>query len=247
MPRSWSALSGLWVRPWSDLTGRFLIGIPELHVALLADLIQLVVKTMEPQANSVAAAQSRSGTPSTGRLVVRVKIIHQGPPAAPVWRRLSRSALLLILGAVAVLLSWVGGSMFRTGAPAVPAAETAATRSAEVEPRPTAAQPAEPAVREQPDAPPSPIDAVIPDVPRSARETIRGTIRVSVRVRIDKEGRVLVATVDERGPSRYFERLAVEASKKWMFTPADAAEQRIMLVSFNFTRAGTTARAKSLP
>lgn len=64
---------------------------------------------------------------------------------------------------------------------------------------------------------------------------------------VDAEGTVLAATADEPGPSRYFERLAIEASKKWTFTPADSeTQQRIMLVRFNFTRAGTTARAKSL-
>lgn len=63
---------------------------------------------------------------------------------------------------------------------------------------------------------------------------------------VDKDGTVLVATADDPGPSRYFERLAIEASKKWTFTPADSEAQRTMLVRFNFTRAGTTARANSL-
>jgi TonB family protein len=87
---------------------------------------------------------------------------------------------------------------------------------------------------------------VIPDVPRSAQKTIRGTVRVSVRVIVDREGTVLAATADDPGPSRYFERLAIQASKKWTFAPTDSEEQRIMLVRFNFTRAGTIARANSL-
>ncbi|MGH8176996.1 MAG: TonB family protein [Steroidobacter sp.] len=127
-----------------------------------------------------------------------------------------------------------------------PAAETAERRSADVEPRSTEAKSVESEAREQPAAPPSPINEVIPDVPRSARETIRGTVRVSVRVIVNKEGAVLVATADDPGPSRYFERLAIEASKKWTFTPADSEAQRIMLLRFNFRRAGTTARANSL-
>ena len=190
------------------------------------------------------------------RLVIRVKIPNGTPPAS-IRRRSSRGALLLILGALAVLLTWVGISVFRTeptSAPAateaapnsesqspapVPATETAETRSAE-------AKSVESEVRKQPDASPSPISEVIPDVPRSARETIRGTVRVSVRVIVDKEGTVLVATADDPGPSRYFERLAIQASKKWTFAPTDSEERRIMLVRFNFTRAGTTARANSL-
>ena len=39
------------------------------------------------------------------------------------------------------------------------------------------------------------------------------------------------------------ERLAVEAAKKWTFTPADSAEPRVMLIRFYFKRSGTTARA----
>jgi TonB family protein len=69
---------------------------------------------------------------------------------------------------------------------------------------------------------------------------------VSVRVIVDKEGTVVVATADDPGPSRYFERLAIQASKKWTFAPTDSEERRIMRVRFNFTRAGTTARADSL-
>ena len=187
---------------------------------------------MESQATSVAAAKSQSGTPSTRQLVIRVEIRSKGPPQAPVRRRLSRGALLLILGAVAVLLSWVGMSVFRTEPTSAPAATEAESVDSEV--------------RKQPDASPSPITEVIPDVPRSARGTIRGTVRVSVRVIVEKEGTVLAATADDPGPSRYFERLAIQASKKWTFAPTDSEEQRIMLVRFNFTRAGTTARANSL-
>jgi TonB family protein len=167
-----------------------------------------------------------------------------------------------------VLLSWVGISMFESDSASVPAtaestvnsqapsrapvsapnepspaatvlpppkpaAETAATRSAK----------AEPAVREQPAAPPSPINEVLPDVSQSALNTIRGTIRVSVRVTVGKDGTVLAATADEPGPSRYFQRHAVAASKKWTFTPANSEEQRIMLVKFYFTRTGASADA----
>jgi TonB family protein len=117
-----------------------------------------------------------------------------------------------------------------------PAPETAATRSTEVEPK----------VLQPPAAAPSPIDEVIPNVSRSARETIRGTIRVSVRVIVGKDGTVLDATVDEPGPSRYFARLALEASRKWTFAPQDSAEPRVTLVKFYFKRTGTTGHADPL-
>ncbi len=185
------------------------------------------------------------------QLVIRIEISSKGPPRAPVRRRLSRGALLLILGAVAVLLSWAGINVFRTEPTSAPAATEGApnqeTQPPVSVPAPSKAAPVvESDVRKQPHASRSPISKVIPDVPHSARGTIRGTVRVSVRVIVDKEGAVRVATADDPGPSRYFERLAIQASKKWTFAPTDSEAQRIMLVRFNFTRAGTTARANSL-
>ena len=188
---------------------------------------------------------------SPRRLVIRIKLPAQGLPQAPVRRRWNRGALLLILGAVEILLTWVGISMFRTDPTPAPAVTAAAPKPEAQSAPPVPARseaapetkPVESEVRQQSAVPPSPVIEVIPDVPRSARETIRGTIRVSIRVIVEKEGTVLAATADERGPSRYFERLAVEAAKKWTFTPADSAEQRVMLIRFYFKRSGTTARA----
>lgn len=216
----------------------------------------------EPAAHRPASAEPSVSDTSTTGLLIRVEI-SKGPPRAPVRRRLSRGTLLLILGAaVAVLLGWVAISVFRTEPTSAPAATDGAPNSesqslapapepskvAPVVPqtKPAGAKSVESELQKQPDASPLIISEVIPDVPRSARETIRGTVRVSVRVIVDKEGTVLVATADDPGPSRYFERLAIQASKKWKFAPTDSGEQRIMLVRFNFRRAGTTARADSL-
>ena len=226
---------------------------------------------MEPEASSVAATESPSGPPGTRRLVIRIKLPSNTPSPPPVRRRLSRGALLLILGVIAVALSWVGIGIFRNhqtatsteterapdsksqspAAAAAPAPEEAAPVVSDalppgIESRSTGAKPVEPERPEQADAPPSPINEVIPDVSQSAAATIRGTIRVSVRVIVDKHGAVLAATTDGGGPSRYFERLAIEAAKKWTFTAAKSQDQRVMLVGFNFTRAGTTARASSV-
>jgi len=87
---------------------------------------------------------------------------------------------------------------------------------------------------------------VIPDVPLHARQTIHGRVRVAVRLIVDQDGTVYAALVDEPGPSRYFERLAVEAAKKWTFPPVDTPVQRLKLVRFEFTKQGTTGRAVAL-
>jgi outer membrane biosynthesis protein TonB len=86
----------------------------------------------------------------------------------------------------------------------------------------------------------------IPDVPRHARQTIRGHLRVSIRVIVDREGKVLAALADQPGPSRYFERLSIEAAKKWTFPAADTEGRRLELVRFVFTRNGTTGRAVAI-
>jgi TonB family protein len=93
------------------------------------------------------------------------------------------------------------------------------------------------------EASPAGVHEVLPDVPQRARRTIRGTVRVSVRVIIDQDGSVFAALADRRGPSPYFERLAIDAAKKWTFPAAESNAQRLMLVKFDFTRDATTARA----
>jgi hypothetical protein len=93
---------------------------------------------------------------------------------------------------------------------------------------------------------PAALSEVIPDVPRSARRTIRGHISVWVRVIVDQDGSVLAATEDRTGSSRYFQRLAIEAAKKWTFPPVDTPSRRLMQVRFDFSRDGTTGRAVAL-
>jgi len=85
-------------------------------------------------------------------------------------------------------------------------------------------------------------ERVMPPVPRKSRDTISGKIRVGVRVAVDPSGNVVAASLDSRGPSRYFAKLALEASRHWKFTPpqvdgeAVASEWR---VRFEFGRATT--------
>ena len=194
----------------------------------------------------VKTTESQPDTPSPSRLVIRVKIPMEEPPP-PARQPVNKGALLLVLAALAVVvgLSWFAISMFRKEptSPASAPAPSAAAPAANQEPLPPPAPEIKPEVQPPPAPPTSPTNEVIPDVSKSARDTVRGTIRVSVRVIVDKDGNVLAATADEPGPSRYFERISVEAARKWTFAPTTAEEQRVMLVRFYFKRSGTTARA----
>jgi len=83
----------------------------------------------------------------------------------------------------------------------------------------------------------------IPAVSRRARESVRGQIKVVVRVTVDRAGNVVAEDLEARGSSRYFARLATEAARKWKFAPADGASAREWLVQFEFSRSGATGHA----
>jgi len=100
-------------------------------------------------------------------------------------------------------------------------------------------QPAQPSA----DASPSVVHEQIPNVPRSARHTIHGHIKVAVLVIVDRSGNVIDALLENPGPSWYFARVAREAARKWTFAPADKQDSRQWLLRFEFSRGGTTAHA----
>jgi serine/threonine protein kinase len=86
----------------------------------------------------------------------------------------------------------------------------------------------------------------IPDLSRSARESIRSVVKIAVRVIVDRSGNVVAATLDNSGSSKYFARTAMDAAKKWKFAQATDQASRVWLLHFEFTRAGTTAHAAAL-
>ena len=122
----------------------------------------------------------------------------------------------------------------------VPSASVKAAQSKPAPPHSVSRKSVQPA---QPLAEPSVVHAQIPNVPRSARHTIHGRIRVAVLVIVDHSGNVIDALLENPGPSWYFARQAREAARKWRFAPADESDSRGWLLRFEFTRGGTTAHA----
>ncbi len=87
------------------------------------------------------------------------------------------------------------------------------------------------------------VEQVLPAVPPKISNTIRGRVRVSVRVLVDAAGGVTGATLDSRGPSRYFADLALPAARRWKFTPAKIGDRAVAsewVLRFEFLRTGTT-------
>ena len=128
-----------------------------------------------------------------------------------------------------------------------------APRAAIASPAPTdvvEAAPARPAsLRLQPASEPvqgGVLHRALPSVPRYASDTISGTVRVLVRVKVDALGNVARAEFDSQGPSRYFARLSMDAARAWKFRPPDINAKNApseWLIRFAYTSSETTATA----
>lgn len=93
------------------------------------------------------------------------------------------------------------------------------------------------------------VQKILPTVPASARRTIHGRVHVGVKVKVDASGNVQQASLDPAGPSQYFARLALEASRNWKFVPADAPSEnssRQWQLHYLFGRKDTTVSIKQL-
>ena len=89
------------------------------------------------------------------------------------------------------------------------------------------------------------IERVLPQVPAQASHTIQGRVRVNVLVHVDGSGRVAEASLESRGPSRYFAQLALQAARRWRFSPAADGSRRgrEWILHFEFSRAGARVAA----
>ena len=88
------------------------------------------------------------------------------------------------------------------------------------------------------------VHQVIPTVPRSAQNTIRGTIKVVVRVQVDPSGKVTDAKLKSAGSSRYFANQALKAAQRWEFSAPEVDGQpaaSTWLLQFRFKRTSIDA------
>jgi TonB family protein len=91
------------------------------------------------------------------------------------------------------------------------------------------------------------VQRVIPRVSPGAQNTVKGMIRVLVKVDVDAAGNVTQARLQSAGPSKYFARLALEAARDWKFKPVLANGQAVpseWVVRFGFSRRATEGSAK---
>lgn len=72
-------------------------------------------------------------------------------------------------------------------------------------------------------ASPTVLRKVLPEVSEKSRATIRGTVRINVRVRLNPDGTVSSAELANPAPSQFFANLALKAAHQWQFTQPSAA------------------------
>jgi len=212
------------------------------------------IQLARPEAPEPTAAEPTAAEPQSPR----TSAASPGAPSVGQSPGL-RAFRAVILGMLVILaLGWAGGRVLRALRAPVPPAAPAQAPGASLSVTPGATAPAAglrapvsgSSSNEQgrSDAPTSPsaVREVIPEVPQGARRSIRGQFKVWVRVIVSQDGSVFAAVADRPGPSRYFQRLAIEAAKQWTFPPADTASPRVMQIRFDFSRDRTTARAVTL-
>jgi serine/threonine protein kinase len=82
---------------------------------------------------------------------------------------------------------------------------------------------------------------VVPDISQRARDTVQGTVRVSVKVHVDDGGKVTGADLDNFS-SKFFADQAVQVSRRWTFTPPQIDGHNApseWLLRFEFTQKDT--------
>jgi TonB family protein len=88
---------------------------------------------------------------------------------------------------------------------------------------------------------PAIVNQILPDIIPSAMRTISGTVKVSVRLAVDENGKVTDAALASAGPSNYFASKSLEAARRWKFKPAQIdgrAAPSNWTLEFQYRRAG---------
>ena len=170
------------------------------------------------------------------------------PPAPARAQSRRRHTFPVTIATVIVLALFFGFSYFRgnkSGAKSAEPTPPATTAPPPAAPMPTPASPT--AAKASTATAGSVRNQVLPEVPRSAKNTITGTVKVTVKAQVDPSGKVTSATFKSAGPSKYFAGLALNAAERWEFSPPETDGQAVpstWLIQFRFKRGSTQASAQ---
>ena len=183
-------------------------------------------------------------------------------PASSSRKIAKRSYLLPVAAMVVILIAMLAGPKILThhmeaqlgpaAAPTHPVADPAPAAASTVETEPSSSATA-PRSSPAKSAPPAKTQASgkvqgrvleqsLPDISQKARDSIQGTVRVSVRVQVDATGRVTGATFDSAGPSKFFADHALQAAPRWRFAPPAVDGRNVpseWILRFDFSNTGT--------
>ena len=90
---------------------------------------------------------------------------------------------------------------------------------------------------------------MMPEVSNNSLRTVRGTVKVRVRVYVDSAGNVERVRMESSGPSGYFARKALEAAKQWKFeTPISNGKNLASEwdLEFQFRNASTKVQEREI-
>ena len=193
------------------------------------------------------------------RLQPEGRSVPAEPEAAPPAKQPTRRGLIFAVLLVAAVV--VGFVVFHSRGKnaAAPATATSEQPTVQAPPQTAPAPAAKPPVQQSTPVP-QPLKKatgtrgevahqVLPDVPQSARNTITGTIKISVQVEVDSSGKVTAAKLTHPGPSQYFARLALKAAQEWEFSPpaADGAPTAsTWVIQFRLKRTSIQASAQPM-
>ena len=156
-----------------------------------------------------------------------------------------KKRLLPLVGGLLVVLAVLAWLMMRN--PAKPSAGPAGTEQSAGEVSASGSASGEPGVT----AKGAVAHRIVPEVPAFARNTIRGTVSMAIRVTADTNGHVKNAMFKSGGSSKYFERTALDAARGWKFKPPLKDGQPVesaWLIHFMFRQNGTeTAAVEETP
>ncbi|HEY0748654.1 MAG TPA: TonB family protein [Steroidobacteraceae bacterium] len=147
------------------------------------------------------------------------------------------------LSVIALVVLWATMRPFRTHSASQVVSPPSAAHTALQQPAPAAvaAQAPKAAISEG-----SVVHEEIPSLSHSTRRSIRGTVTIPVRVTVDRSGNVISQALESGDASGFFRRLALEAAKKWKFTPTVSQPVRAWRVQFELSRGGAAAQAMPL-
>jgi len=163
------------------------------------------------------------------------------------WGIIASIAVVLVLAAVFVWQKLLGHhDTAASGSVASKTLQTPAPESAPASPSPSSPRKVERTKKDAVSSGGEVARQVLPDIPKSARNTIQGRIRISARVTVDSSGKVTEATLPSAGPSPYFAKLVLKAAQQWEFSAPQVNGQPVPSVwtlRFQLKKSGTEAAA----